>query len=207
MEKVLKSHPFRPLTVSFALLGLSACAIAPTPQEREAAFLALPLSHFQNNMYIKDDPLDPNITIHTRLGYRDYVFDFGAKEDQFLRALVFREDGKVALQAYVTSDTSGSWLHPVSVSFPHTLSTRRVDRLHFDVNCATYGCRHYEEMVFEFTPEELDDVIKAMDARKELVFAFRIKGQSGIDRDGRFHISELEAFREVVASYLPNGKP
>ena len=203
----MKSHPFRPLAAGLALMSLRACAIAPTLEEREAAFLALPQSQFQSAMVVEDDPLDPNVTIHTRGGYRDYVFDFGAREDQFLRALAFRESGKLTLQAYVTSEINGSWLTPVSASFPHTLSTRRVDRLHFDVNCATYGCRHYEEMVFEFTPDELDDVIAATEARGETVFAFRIKGQSGIDRDGRFHINELKAFHEAIEPYVPTGKP
>lgn len=55
-------------------------------------------------------------------------------------------------------------------------------------------------MVFEFTPEELDQVIADMEPKGETVFAFRIQSQSGVDRDGRFHINELKAFRDAVTS-------
>ena len=66
------------------------------------------------------------------------------------------------------------------------------------MRCSYGTCIHYEDMVFEFSPDELNAVIAAMEERGERVLNFRIKGQSGRDRNGRFHINELKAFQEAV---------
>ena len=180
-------------------LVLTGCAVTETLEERENAFLTMTEPHFAAGVSVVDDPLNPSIEINTRGSYQDFQFVWGPQEDQFLRGYKFRETGHVAVQGYVTSDINGTWLHPVSVTFQHTLSTRPVDRVSFDANrCSSYGCMHREDMVFEFTPEELDQVIADMKAKGETVFAFRIQGQSGVDRDGRFHVNELKAFRDAV---------
>mgnify|MGYP003637396249 CR=1 FL=1 len=180
-------------------LVLTGCAVTETLEERENAFLTMTEPDFTAGVSVVDDPLNPSIEINTRGSYQDFQFVWGPQEDQFLRGYKFRETGHVALQGYVTSDINGTWLHPVSVTFRHTLSARPVDRISFDANrCSSYGCMHREDMVFEFTPEELDQVIADMEAKDETAFAFRIQGQSGVDRDGRFHLNELKAFRIAV---------
>lgn len=187
----------------FAAISVAGCAITPTLEEREQSFQALSLDHFRSGIDFLDDPLTPTINLNTRPGYQDYQFSCRPREDQFLRAMKFRESGNITLQAYVTSDRNSQWLMPTSVTFPHTLSTRKVDRIGSDVSrCTSYGCMTSEEMIFEITPEELDAVISAMEARNERVLDFRIKGQTGVDRDGRFHINELKAFREAVKQKL-----
>lgn len=198
--------PYKTLIAAPALAAvLAACAITPTLEEQEAAYLAMTQEAFASGLTVIDDPLNPSVEINTQGAYRDYKFSFGPHEDQFLRGYQFRDTGHVALQAYVTSDINGTWLHPVSVSFLHTLSTRDVERIGFDANrCTTYGCMHKEDMYFLFSTDELDQVIEAMETRGETTFAFRIQGQSGIDRDGRFHINELRAFREAVKETFRN---
>lgn len=182
------------------LLMATSCAAVPTAAEQEAAFLALTEAHFRDTITIEDDPLDPNITIDTHLGYQQTAL-FAPKQDQFLRGLAFRENGLLILQAYVTSDTRGSWLFPTQASFAHTLSLRPVTTVHSDVDCGYTPCRHYEHVVFEFTPEELDAVIAEIEVRGEQTLAYRILGQSGLDRDGLFHVNELKAFREATMPY------
>lgn len=181
------------------LTMVSGCASIPTPEERDGAFLMMSQADFAKGVSVVDDPLNPSIEISTKDAWRDYQFSFGPHEDQFLRGYKFRDTGNIALQGYVTSDRNGTWLRPMSVTFAHTLSTRDVDRISFDVRgCSRYGCMHREDMVFLFSPEELDEVISALEARSEALFVFRIQGQSGVDRDGQFHVNELKAFREAV---------
>lgn len=182
-------------------LVLTGCAVTETLEERENTFLTMTEPDFSVGVSVVDDPLNPSIEINTRGTYRDFQFSWSPLEDQFLRGYKFRETGQAALQGYV-----GTWLHPVSVTFQHTLSTRPVERVSFDANrCSSYGCMHREDMVFEFTPEELDQVIADMEAKGEKVFAFRIRGQSGVDRDGRFHLNELKAFRTAVIEAFFQG--
>tara|TARA_R110002072_G_scaffold20532_3_gene74304 strand:- start:355 stop:969 length:615 start_codon:yes stop_codon:yes gene_type:complete len=195
----------RATLAGLVLSTIAACAITPTLEEREQSYLSLSEDHFRSTLNVVDDPLNPSINISTRESYQDYQFSFGPKDDQFLRGMKFRDTGKVVLQGYVTSDINGIWLSPVSITFEHTLSTRPVDRIGFDANrCSSYGCMHYEEMVFALTLEELDVVIAALEQRGETTLKFRIKGQNGVDRDGRFHANELKAFRGAVRETFAN---
>jgi hypothetical protein len=196
----MPTHKILLATLALALV-LTGCAVTETLEERENTFLAMTEPDLAAGVSVVDDSLNPSIEINTRGAYQDFQFIWGPQEDQFLRGYKFRDTGRVVLQGYVTSEINGTWLHPVSATFQHTLSTRPVERVSFDANrCSSYGCMHREDMVFEFTPEELDQVIADMEAKGETIFAFRIQGQSGVDRDGRFHINELKAFRDAVTS-------
>ena len=180
-----------------------ACATAPpTSAKWEAAFLALSDEHFLETLDSLDDPLNPSIEINTHAAHRDYQYALDLKNDQFLRANIFRETGTIVIQAYVVSESYDDFLAPTSVSFSHGLMTRNVDRLDFDVNCNSFGaCRHIEPMVFQISPDELSNTIAAMEASGELVLSFRIQGRKGWDRDGRFHIGEMKALLGAVQTY------
>jgi len=181
------------------MLALTGCAVTETLEERETAFLTRTTPDFAAGIKVIDDPLNPTIEINTIAAYQDYQFSWGPQEDQFLRAYKFRDTGNVTLQGYVVSDIHGTWLHPISVTFQDTLSTRQVDRINYEAHhCSAQGCMHREDIVFEFTTEELDQVIADMEVKGDTVFVFRIQGRSGVDRDGRFHINELKAFRDAV---------
>ena len=71
------------IVLSGALLGaVSACAVAPTLEEREQAYLALTDQHFEDTLNVVDDPLNPSVEIDTRAGHRDYIFSWGLRNDQ-----------------------------------------------------------------------------------------------------------------------------
>lgn len=194
----------RILLIGPVLAGLlTACASIPTPDEWEANFLAMNQADFAPGISVTDDPLNPAVEINSKSAFRDYQFSFDLDNDQFLRGYRFRDTGRVTLQGYVTSEVHGSWVQPISVTFSNALGTRAVERVHFDASrCSQYGCLHREEMVFEFTPDELDGLISSMEESGEQILKFRVQGRSGIDLDRRFQINELKAFREAVRTSL-----
>ncbi|MCR9224353.1 MAG: hypothetical protein NXH70_09800 [Hyphomonas sp.] len=189
------------LFLSGALVGLmSACAVAPTLEEREQIYLALSDQHFEETLNAVDDPLNPSIEIDTERGHRDYIFSWGLKNDQFLRANIIRESGTVLIQGYVLVETTGDFLRGTSVSFAHSIDRRDVDRIGFDVSCNASVCVHREDVVFELTREELQTAVTEAERLGERTLVFRIQGQSGQDRDGRFHVGEVKALLGAVAA-------
>lgn len=196
----LRSTPFALSAIALA----SACATSQTPAEREAQFIELSPAHFTEQLEVVDDPLNHDIRINTRPGWRDYQFSFGPRNDQFLRASLSRNGSVSILQAYVTAEANtSSALQPVSVNFEHTIELRDVDRVDLDVrSCSSSGCLYYEQMVFDLTLAEIDQLIAGIEARSDRVVRFRIQGLSGRQHDGRFHVSELRAFRDVVLARL-----
>ena len=188
--------------VSALALSVGACQVGPSLEEREAAYLGLSEAHWQSTLNRVDDPLNPTIEIDTRAGYRDYPFSFGPKDDQFLRARVPRNESTILLQGYVTSEIRGNWLMPQSVGFADVIPSRGVSRVSFDVYGCGGGiagdCLYYEEMVFDLSLEDLDALIEHAEKSSERFVRFRVQGQSGIDRDGRFHLNELKAMREAL---------
>lgn len=192
------------LLISGALLGaVTACAVAPTLEEREQVYLALSDQHFEDTLNVVDDPLNPSIEIDTRAGHRDYIFSWGLKNDQFLRADIFRETGNISIQGYVLVETTGDFLRGQQVRFEHSASDRPVDRIAFDVNCNAASCVHHEDIVFSLTQEELEAAVSEAEARGEQTLVFRIQGQSGQDRDGRFHVGELKALLGAISERSP----
>lgn len=190
------------IVLSGALLGaVSACAVAPTLEEREQAYLALTDQHFEDTLNVVDDPLNPSVEIDTRAGHRDYIFSWGLRNDQFLRANIFRETGNISIQGYVLVETTGDFLRGQQVRFAHSISDRPVDRIAFDVNCNAASCIHREDIVFSLTQEELEAAVLEAEARGEQTLIFRIQGQSGQDRDGRFHIGEVKALLGAFEEY------
>ena len=108
--------------LSGAMLGaVTACAVAPTLEEREQAYLALTDQHFVDTLNVVDDPLNPSVEIDTRAGHRDYIFSWGLKNDQFLRANIFRETGNISIQGYVLVETTGDFLRGQQVRFEHSI--------------------------------------------------------------------------------------
>ena len=181
---------------------LGACVTGPTPAEWEANFMALEGAHFFESLNIVDDPLNPSVEIDTRGAHRDYQYDFDLQNDQFLRTNIFRETGNIAIQGYVISESLEDWLSPTQVTFSTGLKTRSVDRLDFDVNCNSFGgCRHTEVMVFNISQAELRQTILELETSGDVILSFRIQGQKGWDRDGRFHIGELKAMLEAVEQH------
>ncbi|MEM1154564.1 MAG: hypothetical protein AAGI44_10505 [Pseudomonadota bacterium] len=191
----------KPLTVATVLGSLTACAVAPTLEEREASYVALSEQHFTDTLNIVDDPLNPSIEIDTRAGHRDYVFSWELQNDQFLRAFVARESGSVSLQAYVRTQIPGVFLRGTSVTFAHTMETRAVDRIGFDANCSGGRCINSEDVVFSITVDELSAAVEEAERRAERTLVFRIQGQSGRDRDGRFHIEEARAMLSALERF------
>ena len=193
---------------ALAGLAVAGCATSQTPEEREASFLGLTQGHFAETVAVIDDPLNSSIRINTRAGYRDYQFSFGPRDDQFLRAYVPRGEGPLSLQGYVTSEINAhSALQPTNVNFEHTLALRDVTRVNLDVRfCGGSGCLYYEEMVFDITAGELEELISEMERRQELFVRFRIQGLSGLQRDGRFHVSELKAFQTAFQQHMPSAE-
>jgi len=187
--------------VAIPLTG--ACAAAPpTSAKWEANFLALTDEHFSETVDIVDDPLNPSIEINTRAAHRDYQYALDLQNDQFLRANIFRKTGTVVIQGYVVSESYDDFLAPTTISFSTGMETKTVDRLGFDVKCNSFGaCRHIEDMVFQIGQEELENTITAMEESGEAVLGFRVQGQKGWDRDGRFHIGEMRAMLEAVKSH------
>lgn len=180
--------------IAAALLGLTtACTVAPTLEEREQTYLALSDQHFEETLSIVDDPLNPTIEINTRAGHRDFIFAWGLKNDQYLRANIFRDTGIISIQGYVIVETTGGFLRGQRVRFEHSIEDRAVDRVAFDANCASISCVHREDLVFTLTLEELRAAVSEAEARGSKTLMFRIQGQSGQDRDGRFHIGEVKA--------------
>lgn len=189
----------RRLGCSITVLAIvSACAVAPTLEEREQVYLALSDQHFEDTLIIVDDPLNPSIEIDTERGHRDYIFSWGLKNDQFLRANIIRDSGTILIQGYVIVETTDDFLRGTSVSFAHSIDRRDVDRIGFDVNCNAASCVHKEDIVFEFTADELQAAIDEAERRNEKTLMFRIQGQSGQDRDGRFHIGEVKALLQAI---------
>lgn len=189
-----------PVILSISLLALvGACAVAPTLEERETSYLELSDQHFVDTLSVVDDPLNHSIEINTRAGHRDYIFSWGLRNDQFLRANIFRESGNVSIQGYVQVQTTGDFLRGSTVTFAHTIGTRAVERIGFDVDCNTASCIHSEDVVFNLTADELEDAISEAERRGERTLDFRIQGQSGQDRDGRFHIGEVKALLNEVS--------
>lgn len=185
---------------SGVMLGaVAACAVAPTLEEREQVYLALSDQHFQDTLNVVDDPLNPSIEIDTRAGHRDYIFSWGLKNDQFLRADIFRETGNISIQGYVLVETTGDFLRGQQVRFEHSISDRSVDRIGFDVNCNAASCVHREDIVFSLTQDELEAAVTEAEVRSEQTLIFRIQGQSGQDRDGRFHVGEVKALLKEVS--------
>lgn len=186
------------------LAGLTAaCAVAPTLEEREQAYLSLSDRHFEDTINVVDDPLNPSVEIDTRAGHRDYVFSWGLRNDQFLRANIFRETGNISIQGYVLVQTTGDFLRGRQVRFEHSIDDRPVDRIDFDVNCNAASCVHSEDIVFSLTREELEAAVSEAEARGQQTLIFRIQGQSGQDRDGRFHVGEVKALLGAVAKRMP----
>ncbi|MBB35451.1 MAG: hypothetical protein CME88_05950 [Hirschia sp.] len=179
----------------------TACAGISTPSQREETYLSLDVAFFLQNLEVVDDPLNPTIELNTRAAVLDHRLTPDATGDQFLRANIHRESGDILLQGYVTNKSTAGWLKPTMVVFEHSLSSRDVVRVATDVDCSQYGCMHYEDMVFSITPEELDTTIAETEAQGARFIRFRIQGQSGVDRDGRFHVAEMAAMRSVLAEY------
>lgn len=100
-KEIFMKHTAVALAALVALTSVAGCAITPTLEEREQSFQALSLDHFRNGIDFVDDPLNPTINLNTRPGYQDYQFSFGPREDQFLRAMKFRETGDISLQGAV----------------------------------------------------------------------------------------------------------
>ena len=191
--------PISKLAFGLSLLGMvQACAVAPTLDEREDAYLALTTAHFTETLSIVDDPLNPTIEMDTMAGHRDYIFSWGLKNDQFLRANIIRESGEAIIQGYVLVETTGGFLGGSTITFAHSIDSRMVDRINFDVNCNSATCVHTEHLVFDLALDEIAAAIAEADRREELTLPFRVKGQSGQDRDGRFHVNEMRAFRDAV---------
>lgn len=187
-----------------ALAIVTACAVAPTLEEREQVYLALGDLHFEDTLIIVDDPLNPSIEIDTEQGHRDYIFSWGLKNDQFLRANIIRDRGTVLIQGYVIVETTGEFLRGTSVSFTHSIDRRDVDRISFDVNCNAATCVHREDIVFDLTADELRAAIIEAERLGEKTLIFRIQGQSGQDRDGRFHIGEMKALLRAIRVHDPS---
>jgi len=196
-------HAKTALLSSILTIATSGCATTQSPEERELEFLALSPAHFTQSLSVTDDPLNPDVRINTRAGWRDYQFSFGPRDDQFLRASLPRNEGIAVLQAYVTAEANTtSALQPVSVNFEHSVEARDVDRVNLDVrSCSRNSCIYYEEMVFDLTLAEINQLITGIEDRSHPVVRFRIQGLSGRQRDGRFHISELRAFRDAVVAH------
>lgn len=189
------------------LLGAASCAIAPTIEERETAYLALGADHFKETLEIIDDPLNPSIELNTKAAYMDQIFGFALKNDQFLRANIVRADGSVGLQGYVMNESTADWLRGSSVRFAHTLKDRLVTRVHFDAQCPGGHCRYREDFVFSLKAEELRAAIAEAKSRGEQTLIFRIQGQGGVDRDGRFHIGEAAALLDAIEVYTVAEMP
>lgn len=181
-------------------LALSSCAITPTQEEHDASFQRLTIQDFSSSILIEDDPLEPAIRISTQNGFQDYLNIFMPKNDQFLRGMKFRDSGNIVLQGYVTNEDYSDWFQPYQITFLHGLTDRSVERVHFDARCSSVGCSHFEDAVFNFTLEELNTVIDGLEKLGVTQLEFRIHGRSGRNRDGRFHLSELIAFRDAVLS-------
>lgn len=184
-----------------ASLGLvTACQVGPSLEDRETAYLSLSEAHWQDATRIVDDPLNPTIEISTRAGYDDQVFLFALKNDQFLRARIARDTGKVLIQGYVTHEDPHDWLAPSLVSFADIIDTRPVNTVDFEAYACGNGCQHYEEMVFDLSEADLQRLIKHAEKTGKGFVPFRIQGQTGLRYDGRFHINELRAMQAAVES-------
>jgi len=194
-------------------LVLVGCATAGAELQATAKqeYAQLSVEHFMSSMKVKDDELERSAQFSTFEGNRTIIpldpylallasSTKGYKNDEFIRAYVFKETGKEIYQMYFIIKGYG-WSRPNSINFTAGLGSKLTSRIGIDVKCNASYCNHDEDVVVDFTRAELENVIRTLEGNSENLLKFRIKGQSGKDYDGSFSVNEIKAVLQAVEKY------
>jgi hypothetical protein len=155
---------------------------------------------------VKGDALDPAITISTRGIISQKTKILWSKfenENSFLRAFVDKKTGVVSAQVYHQAVYGGSGWHfftRATYEGLEGLTEVDLDRLGSDVNCASYGCTHYEDLAFTVPVEMIHLAASKYDPANPLYgLNYRLFGKSGQTIDEGIPINEITAFSRKIA--------
>jgi len=190
------------------LLALTGCATAGADYQSfaKAQYAELSVEHFIQTMTTTDDELETSAQFSTYKGNRPnpsgdiYRSLISNPNDEFLRAYVFKNNGKEVYQMYFLLKSS-EWSRPSQINFTAGLGSKPTDRIGIDAKCSGASCSNLEDVIVNFTGTELEQAIANLEARSELLLSFRIKGQSGKDYDGSISINEIRAILQAVDTY------
>ncbi|MEP6342232.1 MAG: hypothetical protein ABJ275_02875 [Maricaulaceae bacterium] len=190
-----------------AALMVSACATAPgNLPYSDQEYANLPIEHFLELMTLKDDELETSAQFSTYKGRRPnpsgdlYLSFVSNPNDEFMRAHVFKDSGKEIYQMYFLLSSS-QWKRPSQINFSAGLGSKPTDRIGIDATCSGASCTNFEDVVVNFTKEELQGVLTALESLSEKAVRFRVKGQSGKDYDGSMASNEIKAILQAVETY------
>jgi len=201
--------------INFLLCGMLLTGCATAGAELHAAakqeYAQLPVEHFLKSLTVKDDELETSAQFSTYKGYIPEIpldpylallasSNEGFKNDEFMRAYVFKGSGKEVYQMYFLLRANG-WRRPTSINFSAGLGSRTTERIGIDVKCYSSYCNHDEDVIVNFTKDELEQVVTTLDSSSESLLRFRIKGQAGQDYDGSFSVNEVKAILLAVENY------
>lgn len=190
-----------------AALLVSACATSPGNRPyNDLEYAALPVEHFIQLMTVKDDELETSALFSTYEGRRPnpsgdlYLSLVSDPNDEFVRAHVFKDSGKEIYQMYFLLSSS-EWKRPSQINFTAGLGAKPTDRIGVDAKCSGSSCTSFEDVIVNFTREELEGAVDRLESNSETLLKFRIKGKSGKDYDGSFAVNEIKAILQATMIY------
>lgn len=163
-------------------------------EDNENRFLSMDEKSIEQCLTIKNDDYEQNIQINSQNCYQAKHGLLGIVwEDQFIRAFKNKKTKSITFQIY-TKLVNSDWMMPYAVNYRvgKQLKTVSGTRVGSDVKCTSMGCTHYEDFVFNIDDKDIEKIIQFSNQNKNSVsWQYRIKSQSGIDRDKNFNIAEL----------------
>jgi len=159
----------------------------------------------ENLVTIKGDSLDPSYTVTTR-GVSVVVskgwLASTTYENSFLRGFISKKTGEITVQVYHSATYGGSgwnFFNRASYEGPNGLEEAKADKVGSDVSCSSYGCTHYEDVVFDIPWSTIEAFAAKYDPANPVTgLKYRLFGQSGVNIDEAIPINEIVAFANVM---------
>ena len=168
--------------------------------------LAMTPDDFARKITIKDDALEVSAEISTINGWqqKDGLLKI-VNSDQFFRAFINKKTGEVSYQVYQFVYYYGDWAFFNRVNYETADGPVQKDLtvISRDVlECTTYlGCRHSEHIGFEVDEKLLRAAAANYKPNAVEAWRFRLKAQSGVQRDEGFVAAEIVALLQTVDTY------
>lgn len=195
-------------SIMFAFPSEAADGSQRSPKQEEKRFAAiakLTPQQIANSATVKDDPLEPLVTITTEAAFRwKGGFTDPVRADNMLRAILDRPIGTANYQLYQTITYSGDWRRydRANIAFPSGLKSialtvidRRI------VTCAYAPCVLEETVGFNLSEDDIDALAASYVNNPRATLKFRFKSATSFDWNDDLPAVEVVGLQQAVEKW------
>ncbi|WP_373476234.1 hypothetical protein [Sphingorhabdus sp.] len=178
---------------------------AKQEKKRLAAIAKLTPSQIAGTASIKDDPLEPLVTITTEAAFRwKGGFTDPVRADNMLRAILDRPTVTANYQLYQTITYSGNWRRydRANIAFPSGLKTIALTVIDRRVVTCAYGPCVLEETVgFNLSEDDIDALAASYEQNPKATLKFRFKSATSFDWNDDLPAVEVVGLLQAVEKW------